>query len=491
LILNDTYSSDTESFLSAIDFIRQQSSGKPLGIILTDLEQQTSDREWLELIAEVIQTHQIKLFIGVGTTIRNLASKLQMPDISTFFFSNTTELTNSLHNLPFEGYALLCKGARSFKLEKIIAQLIAQSHAAVLEINLKELAYNFSMYTSMLSPDTEVMIMLKAFAYGSGDLELARFFESAGVSWFGVAFIDEGIKLRQGGIQTPILVLSPDPDSIHLCLTHRLDPEIYSVDQLIEILSLLTPHDKLNIHLKLDTGMHRLGLDKDDIPAAIELLKNTSNVKVVSVLTHMAQTSDIGKDSFVHIQMQRFETMYRALVSGIGYQPLRHAMNSDGIINFPEYHMELVRLGIGLYGVSGRTIHDISEEPVHTLKAKIVQVKEIQPGETVGYNRNWKAKECSKIATINIGYADGLMRKAGNGKAKFLIRNEQVSTVGNICMDMCMIDVTNISDVKPGDEVILFSKEHSVQKLSEACETIPYEILSRISSRISRLYLKD
>lgn len=489
LLVNDTYTNDPESLQAALSFLNQQASQREKMLILSGFQEQQNSalEDWRAFFTRLVDTNQIKILVGIGSEMSWIL-EARFDKCAVHLFKDTAALIENISDLPLDDKAILLKASRKYELEKAVAVLSAKSHRAILEVNLEAIRNNVSVYGVLLKPGTKIMVMLKAQAYGSGDEELARYLEEIKVDYFAVAYIDEGVALRQAGIQLPILVLNPDPIYFHMIRKYRLDPEIYSMDQLERFVSISGAEEMLGIHIKIDTGMHRLGFEEDDLAELVTFLHKNPWIRVESTFTHMACSEDRDCDEFTHEQMEKFERMYGYLAGKLGYRPLRHAMNSAGILRFPSYHMEMVRLGMGLYGTGRNAAHMV---PAHTLKARISQIKTIKKGDSVGYGRKWIAQRSSVIATINIGYADGLMRKAGNENYAIKVHGQSAYIVGNICMDMCMVDVTEIEDVHLESEVIVFGPDHPIERLAEVCGTSSYEILSRLSSRINRVYLQD
>ncbi|MCI5082764.1 MAG: alanine racemase, partial [Saprospiraceae bacterium] len=389
-------------------------------------------------------------------------------------------------------HTILVKGARRFGLEQLASRLSKKIHLTVLEVRLQSLRHNLSQYRQLLHTNTKIMVMVKAAAYGSGAIEVARVLEKDRVDYLAVAYADEGIELREGGIELPIMVLNPEEAVIDAMIRYRLEPEIYSLTLLQQFAQASRYQDgAFPIHIKFDTGMHRLGFEAKDLPLLLQNLKNNPQLKVHTCLSHLAASEAPEHDEFSLRQIRQFEAMYQQLVLAIGYQPIRHMLNSSGISRFPEHQMDMVRLGIGLYGIDANPDMQPKLRTVLQLKASVSQVKHLPQGETVGYGRKGRAEEDKKIATISIGYADGLWRAAGNGKFSVSIRGQLAPTIGNVCMDMCMVDVSHIPDVQIGDAVLIFGPQLPVHRLADALHTIPYEILTSISGRVRRIYLQD
>jgi alanine racemase len=494
LIINDAYSNDPESLLAALQFMDQNAGKRKRILILSDFKQSNQNLETtLTMVKSLIVQYSVDFFIGYGALWKNLNHEERWGDCQVFSCSEARELERMAMDLPLQNAIVLIKGARVYKLERLADRLSAVRHQTHLEINLGALANNIACFRELLKPGTDLMLMLKAAAYGSGDLEMVDFFEKQPVDYVAVAFVDEGVRLRKSGMQLPVMVLNPDVHDPELLLQYHLEPEIFSLDQLH---SLINAMDKgmggIDIHLKLDTGMHRLGFEEKDLSELIQVLKENTNLQVLSVFTHLIASEKEQMDALTLRQIDRFEIMYQTLSNALDIKPKRHVLNSAGISRFPQFKMDMVRLGIGMYGLGAlpAQMKGIIRN-VHTLKAMVSQVKEVQTGETVGYGGSFILESPKTIATITIGYADGYMRKAGFGAHKVWINGHFLPTIGSICMDMSMIDVTGLSNVKPGDEVEIFGNNNPIEDLAKVCETISYEVLSRISSRVKRKYVKD
>lgn len=492
ILINDTYNADIQSFKIALEFLNQQAGSKEKIIVISDFMQTGLKEDELNVeLTNMIHQNNVAHVITVGNQTSQMEKYLD-PFILFSPFKSTDELIRQLPDMDFNNKAVLVKGARSFQLEKVIKALSDKAHTATLETDLQSIEHNLKVFHQHLTAGTQIIAVIKASAYGSGSEELARFLEFKKVGCLAVAFIDEGIQLRKAGITLPIIILNPDRNGVLDMMKYNLEPEVYSLEQLLEIESFLDQYQNksFHIHLKIDTGMHRLGFMPEDLKELCEIIASNRSLKVQSIFSHLSSSEDPNDDDYTHQQVELLNQSYEYIVKRIYYRPLKHILNSSGIIRFPEYHFDLVRLGLGLYGIDGtKTIHHKLEK-VHTLKATIVQIKNIQKGETVGYNRKGKPKDNGKIAIINIGYADGLMRLAGNEKYSVLILQKEYPIIGNVCMDLTIVDIGTSDDIKVGDEVIIFGKHKPVEKLAEVCQTIPYEILSRISSRVRRLYVQ-
>ncbi|MEL7021947.1 MAG: alanine racemase, partial [Bacteroidota bacterium] len=394
--------------------------------------------------------------------------------------------------LHFQHETILLKGARQFTFERIAHELAQRIHQTVLEVNLDALVHNLSIFHQYLKPSTKVMAMVKASAYGSGSVEVARLLEFQNVDYLAVAYADEGVELRRAGIQLPILVLNPEAATYDALFQYQLEPEVYHLRalQALDERAHLR-RQPLRIHLKIDTGMHRLGFEEENVNTILQILKKSTLLRVASIFSHLAASEATEHDDFTQRQIRIYQTVYAALSKGLGYRPIRHILNSSGIIRFADQQMDMVRLGIGLYGIDGSAVIQRQLRVVNTLKASISQIKTIAQGETIGYGRRGVAQRPLRTATISIGYADGLPRAAGNGRYKVQIGDQLAPIIGNVCMDMCMIDITDLSGVSEGDTVIIFGASPSVEDLATAIQTISYEVFTNISQRVKRIYIQE
>lgn len=482
-IINDSYSADISSLYMAVDFLMQQKHERKT-IIISDMIHAENEPAY-ELMATYFKSHNINRIIGIGEEISSNAHFFSM---EKQFFKNTDEFLKALPAFDFSREGVLIKGARSFAFEKIASRLEEKVHDTIMEINLNSIVHNLNFYRSKLLPGTKVMVMVKAFAYGSGSFEIANVLQYNKVDYLAVAYADEGVALRKEGIHLPIMVMSPESNAFEKIISNCLEPEIYS----IQILKSFINHLKLNgvkhypIHLKLDTGMHRLGFESEDIESILEFLKDES-IKVKSVFTHLAASESEEHDAFTKEQLNKFDKIYASIRNKLHYDTLRHVANTAAILRFPESHYEMVRLGIGLYGVEnvGNFEHELQR--VAELKTTVTQVRKVLKGESIGYSRRGVLTHDAEIATIKIGYADGYGRAFGNGVGEVLINGNRAKVIGSVCMDMCMVDVTNLQ-VQEGDEVIVFGEELSIKELASKINTIPYEILTSISQRVQRIY---
>jgi len=490
-IINDSYNSDLNSLQIALHFLEQQSNQKKHTLILSDILQsgQTLQDLYKE-VAEIIIEKKVDRLIGIGTDIKNIDSFLPN-NFDKKFYPDTNSFIEKFDTNNFRSESILIKGARQFSFERIAHLLSHKVHKTVLEIDLNALTHNLHVYTQYLQPGTRMMVMVKASAYGTGSYEVARLLEFNKVDYLAVAYADEGTSLREAGIQLPIMVLNPDEQSFDQIIRHQLEPEIYNLRLLKSLIHYLPKGKEVAIHLKMDTGMKRLGFNEVDLKDLLVLLKANKNLKIQSVFSHLAASEDDQEDAFSKQQVAKFEKLYSLLVEGLGYQPLKHILNSSGIVRFPEHQMDMVRLGIGLYGIDSSEEIQHQLKVVQRLKATISQIKQVAPGETIGYSRKGKAEKPLRIATISIGYADGLLRGAGNGNFAVYVNGKPAPTIGNVCMDMCMIDITPYPEVQEGDEVIVFGDQPSIRDLAKSLGTISYEVFTNISSRVKRVYFQE
>lgn len=487
-LIDDSYSSDFQSLKIALDFLESQKKNASKTVILSDIFQSGfSNEELYSKVAQLISDNKINRIIGVGATISSFAAKFP----NSTMFQNTAEFIDAVEDLNFNNETILIKGARSFQFEEIVSLLEEKTHETVLEINLDAINHNLNYFKSKLADDVKIMVMVKAFGYGNGGLEIAKLLEHNKVNYLGVAFADEGISLKNGGIKLPIMVLNPESTSFPSIIQYKLEPEIYSIKGLNAFLKIAREKNLKDfpIHIKLDTGMHRLGFEDDTIDELIATLKGNSTVRVQSILSHLATSDDLNHYDFVISQINLFEKLSSKLMMELNIKPIRHILNTSGISNFPDAQYNMVRLGIGLYGVSNDPLEQKYLENVGTLKSIISQVRTIPVGDSVGYGRRFMAERETKIATIPIGYADGISRLWGNQVGFVTIKNQKAYIVGSVCMDMLMVDVSHI-DCKEGDSVIIFGESPTVIEMADALKTIPYEIMTSISQRVKRVFFR-
>jgi alanine racemase len=491
-IINDSYNSDLTSLLIAVNYLEQQKQHQRHTVILSDMLQVGKpDAELYEEVAEMIGRRNIQRFIGIGPALNKHKSAFRkQKKLRSIFFKSTDEFLKKFHLLTFEKEAVLLKGARIFAFEKIDMLLEQQIHQTVLSIDLSSLTHNLNVFRSRLKPGVKTMAMVKAFSYGSGSYEIAHLLQFSGVDYLSVAYTDEGIDLRKAGITMPIMVMSPDAISFDRMIAWKLEPEIFNLRslQLFTEMAETLQVKKYPIHIKLDTGMHRLGFMPGEVEELANEFKNNERIHVASIFSHLAASEDPAQDEFTNYQAAVFETASKRLIAALEYRPMLHICNSAAIARHPEMHFDMVRLGLGLYGIDGsRELQDELKQ-ISTLKTTIAQIKTVPTHDTIGYGRKAIAEKEMRIATICIGYADGYPRALGNGKAHVLIHNKPAKLVGIVCMDMCMVDITDIPEAKEGDDVIVFSPELPITQLSEWAGTIPYEMMTGISQRVKRVY---
>ncbi|WP_375444887.1 bifunctional UDP-N-acetylmuramoyl-tripeptide:D-alanyl-D-alanine ligase/alanine racemase [uncultured Fibrella sp.] len=496
VLIDDSYNNDVAGLRLALDFQKQQSNRTHKTVILSDVLQSGQDEgELYTFIGQLLARQGVSQIIGIGPVIsRNKASfagnTLFYPDTETFLDAY------SAHHLRngFRDSVVLIKGARSFGFERIVDRLQQKVHGTVLHIDLDALTHNLNQYRERVGSQTKIMVMVKAFAYGSGSAEVARLLQFHRVDWLAVAYADEGVFLRQQGIALPIMVMNPSPETFQTLLENGLEPELYSLRLLEEWAGFIERQPRSDApgplpacHLKIDTGMHRLGFLEAEMPMVITYLNAHPLMQVATVFSHLAGADESRFNAFSQEQFETFSRATATLEAGIGYQPVRHLLNSAGIVRFPDYKLDMVRLGIGLYGVESSQTEPSLLRPVGTLTTTISQIKTVRAGETVGYSRRGVVDHDARIATLALGYADGYDRRLGNGVGEVWVNGVRCPTVGSICMDMTMIDVTN-APASEGDSVELFGPNVPVTELSQRMGTIPYEVLTGISERVKRVF---
>lgn len=490
LLINDTYNSDINSLDIALDFQQSRRMGKNLKctLILSDILQSgTLPKSLYKKVADLVRRKKIDRLIGIGRDLKEYGSAFEM---EKEFYLTTDEFIQSPSFRRFENELILIKGSRHFHFERISELLEKKVHETILEVNLDAIVHNFNYYRSKLKPDTKMVCMVKAFGYGAGSYELAKTLQEHRCDYLAVAVADEGAELRKEGISIPLIVMNPELSSFNVLLENQLEPEVYSF-RLLEALIRETERRGITsypIHIKIDTGMHRLGFRPADIPEICRRLKTQSGVAVRSVFSHLAGSDSYIFDDFTRQQLDTFQQAAARLEAGLDYPVIKHILNSAGIERFADYQMDMVRLGIGLYGVSASGLKGLKN--VSTLKTTILQIQDVPAGDSVGYSRMSYTKRDSRIAIIPIGYADGLDRHFSNGGGVVSIRGQRCPIIGNICMDACMIDVTDI-DAREGDPVVIFGEELPVAELADRLKTIPYEILTSISPRVKRVYYRE
>lgn len=480
-IVNDTWTNDPDTLSASIDFLLLHKKNQESILILSDFAG-TYSEEVYENTIHLLLNKGIKQVFFIGSIWSNYLKS--NPSFLYTCFKDTQEFLNS--RLGFQNKAILLKGSRKFEMEKIAYAFQHKFHQTQLEINLDNLAYNFSLLKTNLRPNTKVMAMVKAFAYGAGNFEVAKHLQFLGADALAVAFADEGIALRKAGITLPIMVLNFEPSQLQPYIQFNLQPSIGSKRQLDSL-----PNDiSLHIHIELDTGMHRLGFMSEDIEYLVFSLMEKKNLKIEGIYTHLASAENVLDDRQSEKQIRTFFEIADKISSVLNYKPTYHISNSAAAIRFKELNSDMVRLGISLYGINPVTSKSISLKPVFRLKTFISQIKTIPKNEGIGYGFEDVSETSRQIAILPLGYADGFNRKFGMGKNSVYINGKRAKTLGRICMDMCMVDVSDIS-CQEGDEVVLFENANQIQEWADIAETIPYEILTSLSQRIKRVFVSE
>ena len=494
-IIDDTYNNDLGGLKMALNFMSQHHTKRQKALIISDILQSgLQESELLESLKNLIKSQNITILIGIGPKFYANQVFFESSSLGKSYFYQSTADFLSLFD--FENLCnslVLVKGARTFTFEKIVNKLVMKVHGTVFEVNLDALTHNLNYYRNKIGNQTKIMVMVKAFAYGSGSMEVASWLQYHRVDYLSVAYPDEGVVLRQNGIKLPILVLNPDTETYNKLFEYNLEPEIFSLRTLKAYLQFKNnsfPDTPSKIHLKIDTGMHRLGFIEDDLPELLELLKSSSKVEIASIFSHLVGADEAEHIDFSKKQIAQFDVLSSKIIDKLDYKPMRHICNSAGIIRFPEAKYDMVRLGIGLYGVESSGLEPHALEVVGTLRTTISQIKTLSSGQTVGYSRRGLIEKESRIATLAIGYADGYDRGFSRGVGHVLVNDVLCPVVGNICMDMTMIDVS-MAICKEGDEVIIFGKKPHINELAAAIGTIPYEILTGVSERVKRVFYHE
>ena len=492
-IINDSYSNDLQSLNIALNFLNQQKQHSARTLIFSDILQSgLSSKELYSQVARLLQQNKIDRLFGIGKDISLCQNEFSFLK-TKFFFESTEDFLKNMQTHTFHDETILIKGARQFEFERISHVLEQKVHQTVLSINLNALVHNLKKYKEKLEPSTKIMAMVKAFSYGSGSHEIASVLEYNKVDYLAVAYADEGVELRKAGITLPIMVMNIDSSAFDSIVNNNLEPEIFSFALLDAFIEYLKANDIENypVHIKIDTGMHRLGFMAKEMNILCETISQNHFIKIKSVFTHLAASDDAGEDDFTLQQFTVFKRCCAAIEKVLDYEFDKHIANTSAISRLPQIQMNMVRLGIGLYGIDSNKKMQRELQNVSTLTTTISQIKKIKAGETVGYGRKAKVKKDSTIATVRIGYADGYSRILGNGVGKMWIQNKLVPVIGNVCMDMTMLDVTGIKNIKEGDEVVVFGEPLSLQTVADWAQTIPYEIMTGISQRVKRIYFEE
>ncbi len=485
IIIDDSYNNDLAGLRISLDFLKNQQKAKKTLILSDILQSGLSETELMKNIRDAIYSARVNKLIGIGQVLH--AHKQLFPNAT--IYKTTEEFLGDFSPHEFADEVILVKGARPFQFEKIARQLERKVHGTVMEINLNAMVHNLNYFKSCVKPGVKLMAMVKAFAYGSGSEEVANLLQYHRIDYLGVAYADEGIELRKNNISLPIMVMNPTQESFAFLKGYKLEPEMYNVRILRSLVDFLHG-EHCDVHIKLDTGMHRLGFEEAELEEVISLLVSNKNLRVVSVFSHLSGADEQQHDDFSKIQAEAFSRMADRLDMALGYKPFRHILNTPGILRLPQYQFDLVRLGIGLYGVDPTEEINKNLQPVATLKTVISQIKKIRKGETIGYGRRGKAEQEMTLATLAIGYADGFSRSFSRGKGKVLIQGKLAPVVGNVCMDMTMVDITGIV-ANEGDEAIVFGAGLPILEVAKWIDTIPYELLTSTSERVKRMFFAE
>ena len=487
VLINDSYNSDYQSVKIALQYLYQQHKTESKTLVLSDVKQTGMNFDELySSIADMVREYSINRVIGVGKDISKYLKKY-LP--TGHYYKSTDVLLPKLHEFAFQNETILFKAAREFQFERLVGQLESQAHQTVLEVNLNAIVHNLNYFRSCLNPKTKMVAMVKASCYGNGSYEIANILQHNKIDYLAVAFIDEGAELRNSGITVPIIVMNPEYGMLDKCFEYGLEPNIHNFAVLDELKQLCAsyPNKSFPIHLKMDTGMARYGFQPHQLSDLILEIKSIQNCQITSIFSHLVGSDDAQFDSFTMEQLALFEKMSTQIMNEFPYPIIRHILNSAGIERFRDYQYDMVRLGIGLYGLSFENPQNCQH--ISTLKTFVSGIRDMKKDTSVGYSRKGMLKRDSKIAVIPIGYADGFNRKLSNGVGTVLIHGKEVPVVGNICMDAAMIDITDIPNVQLGDEVILFGKDLPITKMAERIGTIPYEVMTSVDRRVKRIYV--
>lgn len=493
ILINDSYNADLTGVMSALEFLSEQKPGLAKTAILSDISGISSQPEkvYAEL-AGFMRVKKINSLYAVGPVFEKYASFFTGEKIQFAGFASTDALMAHVHPIFFKDQAVLIKGARNFHFEQISQLLERKIHKTRLEVNLSIVQQNFKIHRSLLKPSTKIMAMVKAFSYGAGSYEIASLLQQNGVDYIAVAYVDEGVELRKAGIHLPIMIMNAEADGFASLVEYDLEPEVFSLEHARSLDAFLSREgiQHFPVHLKIDTGMHRLGLDEEQVEQYLTAFK-TSRFIIQSVFTHLVASEDPQQDDFTSRQLKMFEKLADTIQSAVGYPILRHASNTAAIHRHPEAAYEMVRLGIGLYGVSSASGKSLPLKEAVELKTTIAQIRRVKKGESVGYGRSRLLEKDTTIATIRIGYADGFPRSLGNGRGTVLIRGIAYPTIGNVCMDMTMINLGDDDQIQVDEDVLVFGREHSITTIAQQAHSIPYEIMTGISVRVPRIYLSE
>ncbi len=491
LILNDAYSMDLDSLSIALNYLKQQSGHLSRTAILSDLPQ--SDETDYASLLELLLHHQVSRLITIGPNFQAFLQQRSFESLRVESYPNRKALETTFVAHSFHREAILLKGARRFEMERLLPLLEAQLHQTRLEIDLGALRHNIRQYQSVLRAGTKIMAMVKSFAYGSGGVEVARVMQEEGIAYLGVAYADEGVALRTAGIRLPILVMNTEPAAFEAIREHRLEPVLYSIDLLLAFQQYVKAQGEtaFPVHIELETGMHRLGILSGDYERMSTELKRNDLLRVCSVFSHLTAGEDASSDAFSAEQLNTLLRGAEIVRAACSAQPLIHLANSAAAIRKPAWQLDMVRIGIGLYGIDPAVTDKVSLKPVARLLATVAQIQELVPGDSVSYNRRAVMDRHTRIATLRLGYADGFPRRLGNGVGYVMLGGQKASVLGTVCMDMFMVDITGIPSVQVGDTAIVFGPELPLTELAELAGTIPYEIMTGISQRVKRVYVEE
>lgn len=493
-VINDSYSNDIASLNIALDYLKQQSGNQTTTVILSDILQTgIPQNDLYKRVSAIINQKKVHKFIGIGEQLNKHKHLFENSIQQTAFYNSVEDFLLHTNTHHFKDEFILLKGARLFAFERINDWLAFKVHQTVLEINLSAMVHNLKTFQNHLQPGTKLMAMVKAFSYGSGSVEIARLLQFYKVDYLAVAYTDEGIELRKAGISLPIMIMNTDEAAFHAVVEYNLEPEIYSFNIYHTFHQYLLQQGITNfpVHLKLNTGMNRLGFDEQDIHTIATLLQQNNTMVVQSAFSHLTSSEEAADDDFTLHQSQVFLQYCNTLENKLGYKFIKHIANSAAALRKPFLQMDMIRLGIGLYGINNSKMQSVFIQPVATLKTTIAQIREVKKEDTVGYNRKGKLQRDSKIATIRIGYADGFKRSLSNGVGAVYVKGKFAKVVGSICMDMAMIDVTDIDEIQEEDEVEIFGTHISIEQVAQACNTISYEIMTSVSQRVKRVYMEE
>jgi Alr-MurF fusion protein len=484
-LINDAYSNDPASLGIALDHLRITGAGTRRVVVLSEMHGSGTGGMTAGL-NDILLRNGVDHVLAIGEGLAGLASSERM---RVEHFADAASMLATVEPERFAGATVLVKGARAFALEQVVRRWERRVHGTVLEIDLEAVRHNLNHHRTHLARGTRIMAMVKAFGYGSGALELARLFAHEQVHYLGVAYADEGVELRRNGIRLPILVMNPEPVPFRVMQENRLEAEVYDERSIAEASAYMRDNPaSIPVHIELDTGMHRLGFTQAGLPELLEVLRSSPWLKVASIFSHLVAAEDKEHDDFTREQIRLFHEMSMAIISVLGYRPMLHIANSAAALRFPVAQMDMVRLGIGLHGIGADREETARLLPATSLRSPVAQIKQVPKGATIGYGRAFKVEKDMTVAVIPIGYADGFSRRLGNGRGRVWVHGRACPVVGNVCMDMCMIDVTGL-EVKVGDDAWIFNAEHPVTELAQAMETIPYEVLTSISQRVKRVHV--